>query len=123
MRRSADHDARLDALECRVAALEAQARRQICRPSRDAADGHLRQVLAVSTKGLPFTASALLGHAAEVTELRLALEAATLQSRDEIGAWLRDRQGTADGITIQRLRRRRWRAYTSDTSDTFKGLD
>ena len=90
------------------------------RPSRDQHDAKLRHLLPASTKGLPFKASVLLRHTTEDGELRRALEAATVRSVDEIGAWLRDQQGTRAGVTIERLPRREWRATYTSSRDVPK---
>ena len=96
--------------ERRLAALEAAA-------PRDQADRVLGDVIIASTKRLPFRSHELLAHAASDPTLRAALLDVGLQTADEVGAWLRDRIGTRDGITVCRLRGRRWRV-TIDTSDT-----
>lgn len=93
---------RLEALELRVHALEAGRR------PRDAEDAALRRLLAERTRGLAFRSGELLAHArAEDPILAAALAAATIDTEDQAGAWLRDHVGTRDGITIRRLRRRR----------------
>lgn len=101
--------ARLDALEAIVAALQAQ-------QPRDTDDAALRQLLPLATSGLPFTAGELLAHAGVDAELNRVLAGATLQTSGEVGAWLRGQRGHRSGVTIDRLPRRRWRAYTCDTS-------
>jgi len=102
--------AELDAIRQRVAALEAVA-------PRDQADRVLGDVITASTTGLPFRSHELLEHAATDRALRAALLDVGLQTADEVGAWLRDRVGTRHGVTVCRLRGRRWRV-TIDTSDT-----
>ena len=67
-----------------------------------------------STKALPFKAGDLLKHTAEDGELRRALIAAAILNTAEMGAWLRDHQGTHDGVTITRLPRRQWQASVVD---------
>jgi hypothetical protein len=106
---NAAQQARLDELERQVEALTA------ARAPRDEQDRALRRQIALSTKGLRFTALWLLEHGDEDHALKHALAAATLQSVDEVGSWLRDHRGDADGVCIERLQRRRWRAYTSNT--------
>jgi hypothetical protein len=96
-------------LRQRVSALEA------ARP-RDAADGELRQQLATSTEALPFRSKDLFAHGGVDAALRRALVRADCFDVETIGLWLRRERGTRDGVTIERLRRRQWRAYTSDTS-------
>lgn len=97
----------VEALERRVARFEA------VHGARDREDRTLLEVLAASTQGLPFRVSWLFAHAQGDPTLAGALAAATVSTVGELGAWLRDRTGTHDGITIERLRGRRWRAYTS----------
>jgi hypothetical protein len=87
---------------------------QAARP-RDEADAALRQMLARSTDGLPFTSADLFAHAALDPALQDALADATIGNVAEFGSWLRDQQGIRAGVVIERLRRRRWRAYTSST--------
>ena len=96
--------------ERRLAALEAVA-------PRDQADRVLGDVIITSTTSLPFRSHELLDHAATDAALRAALLEVGLQTADEVGAWLRDRIGTRHGITVSRLRGRRWRV-TIDTFDT-----
>jgi hypothetical protein len=50
-----------------------------------------------------------------VPDLAAALAGATLQTPQEIGCWLRQHQGVRDGIAIERLQRRGWRAVHIDT--------
>jgi hypothetical protein len=100
--------AEVRALVARVEALEA------AKP-RDRQDATLRRALAESTKGLPFKVSELQAHAKGDPELVRAILGADLDSPDGIGAWLRDNVGTQSGVTIERLKGRRWRAYTSST--------
>ena len=100
--------ARLDAHDRRIAALEAIA-------PRDQADHQLAQVIATTTERLPFTSAELLRHTRVTPALAAALADVGLQTPGEVGAWLRDRVGTHAGITIGRLRGRRWRV----TADTF----
>jgi hypothetical protein len=108
---------RIEALEGAVRELRvAVAALEQARSPRDRADADLRRVLAARTAALPFGAAELLKHAAVDRTLRAALQAATIQTPAEAGAWLRDHRGTSDGIAIVRERRRRWRAvYTLDT--------
>ena len=104
-------EARNEELERRLVALEARA-------PRDEQDRELRRVLPYTTQERAFKACDLLRHAADVQAadaLRHALAAATIQSTAELGAWLRAQRGTRDGVVIERLRRRQWRAYTCDT--------
>ena len=106
-----------------IAGLQAQIHALANQPAqRDQHDRHLRRALCSGTHGLPFTVTQLLEHAREVPELGPALAAATLQTPHEIGCWLRKHQGVRDGITIERLPRRRWRAvhidmYVSDSKN------
>jgi hypothetical protein len=85
---------RLEALERRLAALEAA--------RHTPHDRALLAQLATSTGGRWFRASDLLAHAAEDPALGAALATAWLESPRELGAWLRDRAGTADGIALAR---------------------
>jgi hypothetical protein len=90
---------RLDALEARIATLEAGHRRfevfVQARGARDQADTDLLLALVTATEGLPFTAKALwiLQHRKPV--LAAALLDADLTSPREIGSWLRRMDGVA----------------------------
>jgi hypothetical protein len=102
-------------VEARIAALEAQVQRLTLllergRPDRDEADAALRAVLAISTRGLPFTSGELVAHARVDADLRRALLAADVVTRQGVGTWLRDHSGTHHGISILRLPGRRWQA-------------
>jgi hypothetical protein len=101
----------IEALTARVEQLEA------ARP-RDAADAALREQLATSTRGLWFKSAELAQHAGyeESEALAQALLDADCADVGSIGAWLRSNKGTRAGVTIERNRRRCWRArYTCDT--------
>jgi hypothetical protein len=100
---------RVEALEALVAAQDAIiAALQQAGASRDDADRALRRTLLVSTEARRFPVTQLIRHAKVDDRLRLALENASLQTPDEIGAWLRDHRGVEDGIAIIRQRRRQW---------------
>jgi hypothetical protein len=107
--------ARVDALEIRNAELAARIAALEAAKPRDRQDAALRRALGESTKGLPFKVSELQAHAKGDPELARAILGADLDSPDGIGAWLRDNVGAQGGVTIERLRGRRWRAYTSST--------
>lgn len=107
---------RFEALEQRVDVLERElALLRTSRTGRDRWSVDLRHAVAASTGGRPFRLRDLLQHAAVDPSLQAALEDAMLTSADAVGSWLRDGKGTHEGVTIERLRRRYWRAYTSDT--------
>jgi hypothetical protein len=95
--------ARLEALELRVARLEAARR-----PSPH--DAVLREAIADSTNGADFRARDLFVRAEIDPALHAALSAALIESPDQMGSWLRDAAGEHDEIVITRLRGRRWRA-------------
>ncbi len=101
--------ARLDAHDRRLAALEAIA-------PRDQADQQAAVAVATTTEALPFTSAALLRHATVTPALAAALLEVGLQTPAEVGAWLRDRVGTRNGITVCRLRGRQWRVMAAGIS-------
>jgi hypothetical protein len=103
------------AVDALLADIDGLRRDREARQPRDDADAALRQLLPHATRGLPFTASQLLAHGRVDRALGAALGATTIATVDELGAWLRDHAGCRDGVTIARLRRRRWHAYTSRT--------
>ena len=87
---------------------------EAARPARDREDLALRQIVASSTRALPFSCSDLLKFARLDAALRAALDAVTIQSSNELGCWLRSARGTRDGVTIERLKRRQWRAFRAE---------
>ena len=106
---------RVSTLEIEVASQKIQIAGLLAAVDRDTPDATLRRTLAESTKGLPFTASDLLRHAAIHPTLSAALAAADLTGTKELGCWLHAMRGIRDGIVIERQRGRRWRvAYMLD---------
>jgi hypothetical protein len=106
--------ARLDALEAAVSALTARlAGHEASRPDRDRADADLRFALAVAhADRASILASDVIG--TDDPALKRALRACDITTAGELGAWLRDRKGVRDGITIKKDRRRgRWRVTSA----------
>jgi len=85
---------------------------------RDLADTTLREAIATSTGRRVFTANELLRHSQVDLDLAAAMRAADVVSVMDIGCWLRDRRGVADGIAVVR-RGRRWQVVHMMCSEEF----